>query len=71
LQMYVGAKDPADTIELEGEPHLALTIPGGMHGDLATAAVVVNTIPVLLAAPAGLRTSRDLAMGFFPANAEP
>jgi 2,4-diaminopentanoate dehydrogenase len=71
LQMYVGAKDPADTIELEGEPHLALTIPGGMHGDLATAAVVVNTIPVLLAAPAGLRTSRDLAMGFFPSNAEP
>jgi hypothetical protein len=71
LKMYVGAKDPADTIELEGEPRLTLTIPGGTHGDLATAAVVVNTIPVILAAPAGLRSSRDLAMGFFPANAEP
>jgi 2,4-diaminopentanoate dehydrogenase len=71
LKMYVGAKDPADTIELEGEPRLTLTIPGGTHGDLATAAVVVNTIPIILAAPAGLRTSRDLALGFFPPNAEP
>ena len=71
LQMYIGAKDPADSIELEGEPRLALTIPGGTHGDLATAAVVVNTIPMILAAPAGLRTSRDLPMGFFAPNAEP
>lgn len=70
LKMYVGAKDPADTIELEGEPRLALVIPGGTHGDLATAAVVVNTIPVILAAPAGLRSSRDLPLGFFAPNAE-
>jgi hypothetical protein len=69
LQMYVGAKDPHDTIELTGTPGLKLTIPGGTHGDLATAAVVVNTIPAILAAPAGLRTSRDLPMSFFPPNA--
>ncbi len=68
LQMYVGAKDPHDTIELTGTPSLKLTIPGGTHGDLATAAVVVNTIPAILAAPAGLRTSRDLPMSFFPPN---
>jgi len=66
LQMYVGAPDPHDTIELTGTPGLKLTIPGGTHGDLATAAVVVNTIPAILATPAGLRTSRDLPMGFFP-----
>lgn len=71
LQMYVGAKDSIDSIELNGEPRLTLTIPGGTHGDMATAAVVVNTIPIILAAPAGLRTSRDLAMGFFPPDAEP
>ncbi|HUK31805.1 MAG TPA: hypothetical protein VLV89_11870 [Candidatus Acidoferrum sp.] len=69
LQMYVGAKDSHDTIELTGTPGLKLTIPGGTHGDLATAAVVVNTIPAILAAPAGLRTSRDLPMSFFPPNA--
>lgn len=71
LQMYVGAPDPHDTIELTGTPGLKLTIPGGTHGDLATAAVVVNTIPSILAAPAGLKTSRDLPMSFFSPTARP
>jgi hypothetical protein len=71
LQMYVGAKDPADTISLTGHPNIRLVIPGGSHGDIATASVVVNTIPVILDAPAGLRTSRDLPIGFFSPNALP
>lgn len=71
LQMYVGAKNPADTIELTGHPAVSLTIPGGCHGDIATAAVVVNTIPAILDAPAGLRTARDLPIGFFSPNAKP
>ena len=66
LQMYVGAEQPADTVELRGEPNLTLTIPGGTHGDLATAAITVNAIPVVLAAPAGLRSVRDLPLAFFP-----
>ncbi|MGD1209860.1 MAG: dihydrodipicolinate reductase [Candidatus Acidiferrales bacterium] len=66
LQMYVGAKHPGDTIELRGEPNLSLTIPGGAHGDIATAAIAVNAIPAILAAPAGLRTVRDLPLAFFP-----
>ncbi len=66
LKMYVGAKQPSDTIELKGEPSLSLVIPGGTHGDVATAAVVVNAIPAVLAAPAGLRTGRDLPFSFFP-----
>ena len=65
LKMYVGARNPADTVELRGTPSLSLTIPGGTHGDLATAAVVVNSIPAILAAPAGLLTSRDLPLSFF------
>ncbi|HEY6945494.1 MAG TPA: hypothetical protein VI431_10175 [Candidatus Acidoferrum sp.] len=71
LQMYVGAKDPADTITLTGHPNINLTIPGGTHGDIATASVVVNSIPVILDAPAGLRTARDLPIGFFSPNAKP
>jgi 2,4-diaminopentanoate dehydrogenase len=71
LKMYVGAKNPADSVELRGEPNLSLTIPGGTHGDVATAAVVVNTIPTILAAPAGLRTVRDLPLTFLPAGANP
>jgi hypothetical protein len=66
LQMYVGAKDPLDTVELKGHPNISLVIPGGSHGDIATASVAVNSIPSILEAPAGLRTSRDLAIGFFP-----
>jgi 2,4-diaminopentanoate dehydrogenase len=66
LKMYVGAKQPGDTIELKGEPNISLVIPGGTHGDIATAAVGVNAIPAILAAPAGLRTARDLPLSFFP-----
>jgi len=66
LKMYVGAKDPADSVELKGEPPLSLVIPGGTHGDVATAAVVVNAIPSILAAQSGLRTARDLPLSFFP-----
>ena len=71
LQMYVGAKDPADTITLSGHPNISLVIPGGSHGDIATASVVVNTVPVILDAPAGLRTARDLPIGFFSPTARP
>ncbi len=71
LRMYVGAKDPGDAVELTGHPNISLVIPGGVQGDVATAAVVVNTIPAILDAPAGLRTSRDLPLGFFPPTAKP
>jgi 4-hydroxy-tetrahydrodipicolinate reductase len=71
LQMYVGAKDPADTVTLTGHPNISLTIPGGSHGDIATASVAVNSIPVILDAPAGLRTAKDLPIGFFSPNAKP
>jgi hypothetical protein len=71
LQMYVGAKNPEDTVELKGHPNISLVIPGGSHGDIATASVVVNSIPMILDAPAGLRTSRDLPIGFFSPNARP
>jgi len=68
LKMYVGAKDPSDTVELRGQPNLTLTVPGGTHGDVATAAIAVNTIPAILAAPAGLCTVRDLPLAYFPAT---
>ncbi|MBI3661808.1 MAG: dihydrodipicolinate reductase [Acidobacteria bacterium] len=71
LQMYVGAPESSDTVELAGNPDIKLTVPGGTHGDVATASVVVNCIPAILAAPAGLRTSRDLPMCFFPPSAKP
>ncbi len=60
LQMRVAPKRPRDEILLEGEPRLRLVLPGGVRGDQATAAILLNTLPSLLAAEPGLRTMREL-----------
>jgi 2,4-diaminopentanoate dehydrogenase len=62
LQMYVGAESPRDHVLIEGTPPIDMTIAGGVAGDLATAAIVVNSIPKLLAARAGLVTMHDLPL---------
>ena len=64
LQIYVGAKDPADTIEIHGLPDVSATIRSGIHGDHATAAMVVNAIPRILTARPGLLSMDDIAVGF-------
>jgi 4-hydroxy-tetrahydrodipicolinate reductase len=71
LQMYVGAKASSDTVELTGEPNLKLTVPGGIHGDFATAAVAVNCIPSMAEVRPGLRTSRDIPMSYVPGEPTP
>ena len=60
LQMRVAPDRPRDEILLEGEPRVRLLLPGGIHGDQATAAVLLNVLPSLLAAKPGLRTMREL-----------
>ena len=60
LQMYVGAESPRDHILVDGTPPIDLTIAGGIAGDVATAAIVLNSLPRLFAAPPGLLTMRDL-----------
>jgi hypothetical protein len=62
LQMYVGAESPRDHVLIDGRPSIDMTIAGGIAGDIGTAAVVVNSIPKLLAAPAGLVTMRELPL---------
>ncbi|MGK2858963.1 MAG: NAD(P)H-dependent amine dehydrogenase family protein [Thermoanaerobaculia bacterium] len=64
IRMYVGAKDPADTIEIHGLPDVSATIRSGIHGDRATAAMVVNAIPRILFARPGLLSMDDIAVGF-------
>ena len=54
LTMAVGAPDPSDRIDIEGDPPLHLTAAGGFHGDRSTIGTVVNAIPFIVAAPAGL-----------------
>lgn len=67
LEAYLGAPESYDSVEIEGSPNLSMKFAGGIPGDVATASMVVNTIPKVLAAPPGLHTMRDLALpSFFP-----
>lgn len=62
LKMYLDAPDPRDAIQIEGEPPLDVLIRGGVAGDQATVAALVNTALRLLQAPAGLRLMSELAL---------
>ena len=60
LQMAVGIGPSRDDVWLTGEPDLHLSVPDGLHGDLATAAALVNTIGSIRRAEPGLRVMSDL-----------
>jgi 4-hydroxy-tetrahydrodipicolinate reductase len=62
LQMYVGAPNPRDEIEIAGTPPLKLVIEGGVAGDVATPALLVNTLVRLAEARPGLHTMRTLGL---------
>jgi 4-hydroxy-tetrahydrodipicolinate reductase len=62
LQVYVGAESPRDHVLIDGDPSVDATLAGGINGETATAAVLLNSLPRLLAAPAGLLTVRDLPL---------
>ena len=63
LKMYLGAPDPVDEIEVDGEPPMRARLEGGTQGDLATVATLLNAAPGMAAARPGLRTVLD---GPFP-----
>jgi 4-hydroxy-tetrahydrodipicolinate reductase len=67
MEAYLGAPESYDSVEIEGSPRISSKIAGGIHGDIATASIVVNSIPKVLNATPGLHTMRDLALpSFFP-----
>ena len=69
MEAYLGAPESFDAIQIEGTPPLSLRMLGGIHGDVATASMVINSIPKVLAAAPGLHTMRDLPLpSFFPGN---
>ena len=49
-----------DEIIIQGEPNIHQKIIGGVHGDIGTVAVTINTIPRAVEAPAGLKVMKDL-----------
>jgi hypothetical protein len=67
MEAYLGAPESYDAVEVKGSPELKMKIAGGVHGDIATASITVNSIPKVLAAPPGLHTMRDMPIpSFFP-----
>lgn len=60
MVMTLGQENPRDGIEIDGIPDLKMVCEGGIHGDVATAAVVVHSIPRLLELPPGLKTMLDM-----------
>lgn len=49
-----------DEIVIEGEPNIHEKIIGGVHGDIGTVAVTINTIPRAVEASAGIKLMKDL-----------
>lgn len=60
FQAYIGAKEEYDAITIQGVPTVKQKIQPCIHGDTGTVAIVVNSIPKVLKAPAGLLTMKDL-----------
>lgn len=56
----VGEPESFDRVEITGDPNISSTIAGGVNGDTATCAIVLNSIPAVLAAEPGLKTMIDL-----------
>ena len=58
----IGEPDPRDQIIVDGNPPVDLVIRNGLHGDVATAAVVLNSLRSVVAAKPGLHTMTTLPL---------
>lgn len=57
---HAAVEEEYDAVEIDGVPSIRQRIIGGVHGDLGTAAVIVNAIPKVLNAAPGLLAMKDL-----------
>jgi len=67
LEAYLGAPQSYDSVLIEGSPRIYSKIDGGVHGDIATASMTVNSIAAVINAPPGFRTMRDMRLPAFSA----
>ncbi len=65
MEAYLGAPESFDSVRITGSPALTMKIAGGVHGDIATASIVVNSLPKILEVPPGLHTMRDMPIPSF------
>jgi 2,4-diaminopentanoate dehydrogenase len=62
FQAAIGQADPHDRVALESEPPIDMIIRGGVHGDIATSAITLNTVPAIIEARPGLHTMATVPM---------
>ncbi|MFM8536380.1 MAG: dihydrodipicolinate reductase [Acidimicrobiia bacterium] len=60
MEAYLGAPESFDAVTVEGNPRITSKVSGGLHGDIATASITVNSIPKILRVSPGLRTMADM-----------
>lgn len=62
LKFYANAAvdEEYDEVIIEGEPNIHQKIIGGVHGDIGTVAVTINTIPRVIEASPGIKVMKDL-----------
>ncbi len=65
LEAYLGAPQAYESVLIEGTPRIHSRIDGGVHGDIATASMAVNSIPAVITAAPGFRTMRDMRLPSF------
>jgi len=57
---HAGVEEEYDLIEVDGLPNIRLKIEGGVHGDVGTVAMIINSIPKVMNASPGLHTMNHL-----------
>jgi 2,4-diaminopentanoate dehydrogenase len=62
MEAYLGAPESYDSVLIEGSPRIYSKIDGGVHGDIATASMTVNSIPAVMKAAPGFRTMREMQL---------
>ena len=65
MEAYLGAPESFDAVHIEGAPTIRSKVAGGVHGDVATASIVVNSLPKILDVAPGLHTMRDMPLPSF------
>jgi 2,4-diaminopentanoate dehydrogenase len=65
MEAYLGAPESFDSVEITGSPALRMKISTGVHGDIATASIVVNSLRKIIEVQPGLHTMRDMPLPSF------
>ena len=60
FQAAIGQANPRDWVELDADPPVRAVLEGGVHGDQATTAILLNAVEAVQEASPGLRTMADV-----------